>query len=78
MNGFTVELKTSYSLARNNCITIELISNREKNKNGWFNMSKAEVFCFYDINNNIFYACLADELRELYFKYKNLYKTKLF
>lgn len=76
---YYVELKTSTTIQKNQAITIELITNKDANKKGWFLSSRADVFFFLDIKNMIFYACRADELRELYNKNAYLsfeYKSK--
>lgn len=80
---YYIELKTSATIEKNKAITIELITNKKENKKGWFLSSRADVFFFLDINNLIFYACRADELRELYQQNKPFYfpfdyKTKEF
>lgn len=66
VNGFTVELKSSKNISNYNSITIELISNKEKNKKGWFITSQAEIFCFFDLENKIIYGCKSEDLRKWY------------
>ena len=43
-----------------------MISNIEKNKKGWFITSQAEIFCFFDLENKIIYACKSEDLRKWY------------
>lgn len=68
INGQSVEVKTNNSIERYNSITVELISNTDKNryKEGWFITSKAKVFIFYSPRTNMTYQVFADDLRQMY------------
>ena len=62
----SVEVKTNNRIYTHNQITLEIIGNIEKQKQGWFSKSKAEVIIFYSPQENKMYQFLFQELRKYY------------
>lgn len=81
INGQTVEVKTDTRVADTGNLCIELIANTQEGKwyrDGWFNISEAEVFIFYSPQTKMSYQVFAFDLRQAYEAHKDEFEIRYF
>ena len=64
-----IEVKADRRIGQTNNMCIELITNEQTGANGWFSYCKADYIFYSDIENNLCYCFLLDDLKK-YFKDK--------
>ena len=75
IDGIPIEVKTQ-TCQMEEKICIELMSNVERNYNGWFYTTAAQYLIFVDKHNGILYKISTEELREYYYKNKQYIQMK--
>ena len=69
IDGIPIEVKTQ-TCQMEEKICIELMSNVERNYNGWFYTTAAQYLIFVDRRNHILYKIATEDLRAYYYKNK--------
>lgn len=75
VNGKKVEFKADQYMHRTNRIALEMISNIQLHKFGWFVLSQAEIILFMDSVKNIVHRVNLAPLQELVLKHKGTFES---
>lgn len=71
-----VEVKSDAQMGKTGNAVIELISNKETNRPGWYYYTEASHLFYVDITNSLIHSVRVNELKDYYEKNKNRLQIK--